>query len=128
MFPALLLAGTALSLPAMRWRLIGWAKSEAFYAGRPTSYWRRELLRTDWAAVYDKGRPPSSAAPERAPEAIRHLWGGDWPGFEIMVGSVDDTRAVWKELAKDEDAGLRRLADEYLKKRNVEPPGEELVK
>ena len=32
-----------LFLPAVQWRLIGWVRAEAFYQGRPTSYWDREL-------------------------------------------------------------------------------------
>jgi hypothetical protein len=30
--------------PASRWRIIGWIKGESFYRGRPTSYWREEIL------------------------------------------------------------------------------------
>src|SRR2546425_683178 len=29
--------------PAVHWRLIGFVKGEAFFQGRPTSYWRCEL-------------------------------------------------------------------------------------
>lgn len=36
---ALLLLGGSLLHPAVHWRLIGWAKGEVFYQGRPTSYW-----------------------------------------------------------------------------------------
>jgi hypothetical protein len=43
LIPALLLiVGGSLVHPAVHWRLIGWAKGEAFYQGRPTSYWRWE--------------------------------------------------------------------------------------
>ncbi len=41
----LLLLGGCLLHPAIHWRLIGWAKGEAFYQGRPTSYWRAECER-----------------------------------------------------------------------------------
>jgi hypothetical protein len=40
---ALLLLAGALLLPPVHWRLIGWARGEAFYQGRPTSYWEREI-------------------------------------------------------------------------------------
>jgi len=36
----LLLLVALLLLPAVHWRLIGWVKGEAFYQGRPTSYWK----------------------------------------------------------------------------------------
>lgn len=39
----LALVGAAVLNPAIRWRVIGWARSEAFYQGRPTSYWAREI-------------------------------------------------------------------------------------
>src|SRR4051812_49922600 len=39
---ALLLIIAAL-LPAVHWRVIGWARGEAFYQGRPTGYWKREV-------------------------------------------------------------------------------------
>ncbi len=45
--PLAFLAGAAvlgvLALPAVHWRLIGCAKGEPFYQGRPVSYWRAEV-------------------------------------------------------------------------------------
>jgi hypothetical protein len=32
-----------LALPGVHWRLVGWAKGEPFYQGRPVSYWRQRL-------------------------------------------------------------------------------------
>lgn len=46
-FVLLLLAGGTLSLPAVHWRLIGWWRGEAFYQGRPTSWWARQLKRDE---------------------------------------------------------------------------------
>lgn len=37
-----LFLGSSLLHPAVHWRLIGWARGEAFYQGRPTSWWARE--------------------------------------------------------------------------------------
>jgi hypothetical protein len=34
--------GTLL-LPAVHWRLIGWSRGEAFFQGRPTSWWHDEI-------------------------------------------------------------------------------------
>jgi hypothetical protein len=40
---ALFTVAALLAVPAVHWRLIGWVRGEAFYQGRPTSYWAREL-------------------------------------------------------------------------------------
>jgi HEAT repeat protein len=40
-----LLVGAALVHPAFYWPLVGWARGEAFYKGRPSSYWSREMQR-----------------------------------------------------------------------------------
>lgn len=40
---ALALAAT-LATPAVHWRLIGWARGEAFYRGRPTTFWMEEVM------------------------------------------------------------------------------------
>ncbi len=37
------LTAVILATPGVHWRLIGLAKREAFYQGRPTSYWEREV-------------------------------------------------------------------------------------
>jgi hypothetical protein len=36
-----------LALPAVHWPLLGWLRGEAFYRGRPTSYWQREVARLE---------------------------------------------------------------------------------
>src|SRR4051812_26669562 len=36
-----------LALPAVHWRLVGWARGEPFFDGRPASYWRREVARCE---------------------------------------------------------------------------------
>lgn len=36
------LAGVCLH-PAVRWRVVGWYRGEAFYQGRPTSYWAEQF-------------------------------------------------------------------------------------
>jgi hypothetical protein len=47
----LLVIGASLLHPAVHWRLIGWARGEAFYLGRPTSYWKSECRQ--WEHRYD---------------------------------------------------------------------------
>lgn len=43
----LLLVAVSFMLPAVHWRVIEWAKGEAFYQGRPTSYWKSESQQWD---------------------------------------------------------------------------------
>lgn len=38
---------TVLAVPAVHWRLWGWIRGEAFFDGRPTSYWEREVARLE---------------------------------------------------------------------------------
>jgi hypothetical protein len=39
----MLFIGASLLHPLVHWGLIGWARGEAFYQGRPTSYWRQKI-------------------------------------------------------------------------------------
>lgn len=39
----LLLVVASLLHPSVHWRVIGWWRGEAFYQGRPTSYWANEI-------------------------------------------------------------------------------------
>lgn len=39
----LLLSGASLLHPAVYWPLVGWARGEAFYRGRPSSYWSQQM-------------------------------------------------------------------------------------
>jgi hypothetical protein len=39
----LLLVGASLLHPSVHWRLIGWVRGEAFYQGRPTTYWQQRI-------------------------------------------------------------------------------------
>jgi len=40
----LLLVSSLLLVPSVRWAVHGWLKGEAFYQGKPTSYWREQIL------------------------------------------------------------------------------------
>ncbi len=80
----LLVAGAALvallaltvASPGVYWRLAGWVRGEAFYDGRPTSYWARQVEdyadvgRADYArTVLIYWRRPD----ERLPKPVRAL-------------------------------------------------------
>jgi hypothetical protein len=53
-----LLAGSTLSLPAVHGRLIGWARGQAFFEGRPTSWWEREIRTAYGLALSDEHGVP----------------------------------------------------------------------
>ena len=40
---SVLAAAGVLALPAVHWRLVGWARDEPFWHGMPASYWRAEV-------------------------------------------------------------------------------------
>jgi hypothetical protein len=57
----LLFVAASFLLPAVRWRVIGWVRGEAFYQGMPTSYWAKEVARLEsewctdrWTFGYDR--------------------------------------------------------------------------
>jgi hypothetical protein len=61
---ALLAVAALLAVPAVHWRLIGWVRGEAFYQGRPTSYWAGEIRSFHCVLITgygenDLGRPRS---------------------------------------------------------------------
>lgn len=87
---AMLLLGDSLLHPAVHWRLIGWAKGEAFYQGRPKSYWRWE-----WEWWHPMWTSAGAFLPDYALE--RYVWyrsPSDWATildnrFGIKVNSPD---------------------------------------
>jgi hypothetical protein len=58
----LLLLGSLALVPSVRWRVVGWVRGEAFYQGRPTTYWRRQVERLDQGMPHNK----SAARPSRS--------------------------------------------------------------
>src|SRR5579862_7526586 len=68
--------GGLVALPAVHWPAIGLARGEAFYQGRPTSWWREECKR--WVIVPLPGgaeiwmrRPSGSQSREKLPRTVQ---------------------------------------------------------
>jgi hypothetical protein len=111
----LVVVGGSVLSPAVHWRLLGWAKGEAFYQGRPTSYWLGELRKTDWinfAVIQDP-------KPSWAPEFLRPLW-GDWvPGEKLLMGNPDEVCPVFREILprvstdSPDDQSVRFIAERW---------------
>src|SRR5262249_43958257 len=81
-------------LPASRWRIIGWTKGESFYRGRPTSYWREEILFYHNVPPEKSFLDPIFGPPEREPLAAP-FWGRE--------PFCDDPAALWVVLDLLED-------------------------
>jgi hypothetical protein len=88
----LVLAG-GLAHPSVHWRLIGWLKGEAFYQGRPTSWWAGDIdahyipMLETWVSLKDSFTPA-----ERQAEIDRNTW---------IVGWRRDTPEPWWERRPD---------------------------
>jgi HEAT repeats len=74
---AVLALGGVLALPGVHWRLVGWAKGEPLYHGRPVSYWRPRVLNGGMAVM--KGRPEVVIFFDRPPPSIL-----DWAGSYLL--------------------------------------------
>src|SRR5437868_5553085 len=74
-----------LSLPAVRWRMIGWWRGEAFYRGRPTSFYR--------PLCHLNNLPVGSCVPMKRSD--------DWPWVRTVLGDriadwlVGDENPLW---------------------------------
>jgi hypothetical protein len=72
----LLFVAASILVPPVRWRLLGWSKGEAFYQGRPTTYWREQVrVYTERMAELERRGAPGSVPIPPAP------WSGVWDLF-----------------------------------------------
>jgi hypothetical protein len=104
----------------------GWLRGEAFYEGRPTSYWRYELSRYERVLVFvPPPQPNMNALPSQIWLRQRGVWDKlrDWwtnetalqplPPPAILQGDPA-ARAVLEALAADAPDHVRSLAAESL--------------
>jgi hypothetical protein len=54
----LVVVAVVCSLPAVRWRMHGWRHGEAFFQGRPSSYWSHEIRTWNDTHAQDRGFVP----------------------------------------------------------------------
>ena len=91
----------------------GWLRGAAFYRGRPTSYWRAEMLRWD----VDNPRECSSGWSQKRPFWTDYLpvaWragraDGIFPPLPIFEDRA--ARSVLLELQQDPDPLISRIAE-----------------
>lgn len=100
--------------PAVHWRMIGWSRGEAFYQGRPTSWWRDEIKQYD-VVHFSTG----DIYWMREPSWWKTWWlthiSSDSIEFAsradpALLGGLPETIPVLIELLEDEDDDVRYLA------------------
>jgi HEAT repeats len=121
------LAGSLLS-PDVRWAVWGWLRGEAFYRGRPASYWREEARGWDrWvvAAGYE-GAPDGgcfwcSTSWSRPPSPWQEWLGIDVarlvpsrPANPPLLAGSPAAVPVLTELLRDRDPKVRHMAAQGL--------------
>jgi hypothetical protein len=89
----LAVAGMTLLAPDVRWPLWGWLRGEAFYQGRPTSYWRQEIQ-----AWPDRAKGPAPWVARLLKAVGVEPSGPGMPFFGCSSAAV----AVLVELASDD--------------------------
>src|SRR5262245_8848232 len=115
---ASLVSVAALSLihPAVHWRLIGWARGEAFYQGRPTSYWRKEAHQ--WVTPQLKNLFTWSRRSSWWEERLANVVGMNFNLDQAIPWILGDAQAVpmLLELLADEDPHVCAVAISGLAK------------
>jgi hypothetical protein len=117
----LVLAAACLLHPAVRWRLIGWARGEAFYDGRPTSCWKQEIETAYVEADLADGRPSMSIWLETP--TLLEKWLAYWRGYDPVLKMfsampINDPTGlpVLIALLDDESVQVRRFAAHALRR------------
>ena len=119
----LLLVGASLLHPAVHWRLIGWARGEAFYRNRPTSWWAGHIRHT-YVVVPSvstgledlEQRTPTDWLAMKSQSTLALV--GEWlgrppPAFDIhppLVGGDAACLPILLDLVKHRDPEVRWVA------------------
>jgi len=108
----------------------GWLRREAFYQGRPTSWWRNEIAQ--WKCVGCVGigfgstwfykREPSAI--EKVASRFVALPEKAWP---TLLDGDDAGREVLQALMRDRDPRIGKLAEEGLKRHNSTERGPSII-
>jgi hypothetical protein len=120
----LLFVGGSLLHPAVHWRLIGWAKGEAFYQGRPTSYWRWECERWQPGRLWSYSSWSWHRAPSQWENVLNRLLDtpfssseglplhqGEPEGVPVLIELVESSRGNTRLIAIQGLAHVGRSAN-----------------
>lgn len=124
--------GILVSTPLVRWRIIGLARGEAFYRGRPTSYWQHEIKTwTEFLRQCGPLRvtcgiglhpvPPPPTFSEKLHGFLASTFTAEWTPAQLEEPAAIP---VLTELLRDSDAEVREYAVTCLFRMNA--PGNEL--
>jgi hypothetical protein len=116
----LLLAIATLTLPAVHWRAIGWYRGEAFFQGRPTSWWAQQVQREDMYLPPVLNYIVTGWRPAAPPQPWWRHWAAaptsSFPASDALLSGVDpDALPVLLELLGNESPKVRLLAVYGLK-------------
>jgi hypothetical protein len=112
----------------------GWLRGEAFYQGRPTSYWRQELALWQphciggdstghtWSKIYDYYREKTFI--EKLLSNFVTVAEHNWPS---LLEGDPLALSLLKELSLDSDAEIRKLAGEGLARQHNQSRGSRIV-
>jgi len=108
----LLLVGGTLSLPAVHWRLIGWWRGEAFFQGRPTSWWSRQLEREEpmLPLTLYYIHPSMGVRPTAPPRSWWQMWKEEYVSQSLLTGGDPAALPVLLELLRADRARVRLAA------------------
>ena len=88
-------AGMALLSPPVRWRILGYAKNESFYQGRPTSYWSGRI--TTWRQQFRRYAQTGLLPSEE-------WWGNSLPAaLRRVFPGPNDRQALIPPLSLDDE-------------------------
>ena len=106
--------------------LWGWLRGEAFYQGRPTSYWRDAISRWEKCGMSSLNWQEESFDTwyfcyrasdfEKWLERFREL---EWPAFPAVLAADPPAHAVLNELKDNSDAHVCQIARERLRGRRM---------
>src|SRR5579862_4720093 len=102
----LLLLGSLLLVPSVRWPVYGWLRGEAFYQGKPTSYWSQKIR-----ILGEAWRSGNSASPSPLADRFHSIFqsGDIYTEEQEAVALFKDPSAlpVLLALLKDESPVVR---------------------
>jgi len=102
--------------PHIYWRIAGTVRGEAFYAGRPTSYWRDVAKQSggNRGVALGPALPARVVTPEKTWHALFDEWKEKWRNNDVSTwtGLEKDFDAipVLRELSRHEDSDVRAAA------------------
>lgn len=117
--------GLAWLVPASRWAMVGLARKESFYQGRPTSYWSKEIK--DWNTYLLASYSPVRSSPgwkDLVPSGP-HSRNADMREHPAVLEGDPRAIPVLIELLQAEDAGVREWAASTLGE--IGPPARDAI-